>query len=88
MEMQYAHPEVLVDTEWVTQHGNDPNVRLVEVDVDTATFERGHIEGAIAWNWKTQLQDQVRRDLLCKEDLERLLGQSGMYAPLLSSRER
>ena len=75
---EYAHPEVLVETEWVAQHGKDPNVRLVEVDVDTTAYEQGHIEGAVGWNWKTQLQDQVRRDLISKEALEDLLSQSGI----------
>ena len=58
----YAHPEALVDTAWVAAHGNDAGVRLVEVDVDTSAYEQGHVPGAIAWNWTTQLSDQVRRD--------------------------
>ena len=58
----YAHPEALVDTAWVAQHAKDSNVRVVEVDVDTSAYEQGHIPGAIAWNWTTQLCDTVRRD--------------------------
>ena len=60
--MTYAHPEVLVSTEWLAEHGNDPNVRIIEVDVDTAAYEQGHVEGSVAWNWQTQLSDTIRRD--------------------------
>jgi thiosulfate/3-mercaptopyruvate sulfurtransferase len=74
----YAHPEVLVSTEWAAAHLNDPKVRLVEVDVDTSSYAQGHIPGAVGWNWQTQLQDNVRRDLITKEALEKLLGDSGV----------
>jgi thiosulfate/3-mercaptopyruvate sulfurtransferase len=74
----YAHPEVLVETGWTEQHLHDPLVRFVEVDVDTKAFEEGHIPGAIGWNWQTQLSDPVRRDVVQKDDLERLLGESGI----------
>jgi thiosulfate/3-mercaptopyruvate sulfurtransferase len=75
---QYKHPEVLVTTDWVAQNLAHPGQRLVEVDVDTNSYDRGHIPGAVAWNWQTQLQDPVRRDLIEKSELERLLGQSGI----------
>ena len=75
---EYAHPESLVSTEWVAQHGNDPNVRLVEVDVDTSAYEQGHIAGAVGWNWQSQLQQSVRRDIVSKEEIEQLLGNSGI----------
>jgi thiosulfate/3-mercaptopyruvate sulfurtransferase len=74
----YKHPEVLVSTEWVAQHQNDPAIRLVEVDVDTTAYDQGHIAGAVGWNWQTQLQDNVRRDLIEKSALEELLGRSGI----------
>ena len=74
----YKHPEVLVSTDWVAAHGNDANVRLVEVDVDTTAYEKGHIQNAIAWNWTSQLQDNVRRDLLGKQQIQELLSQSGI----------
>ncbi len=74
----YAKQDILVTTEWVDQHKKDGNVRLVEVDVDNSAYESGHIEGAIAWNWTTQLNDQVRRDILSKDQLQALLGQSGI----------
>ena len=74
----YAHPESLVSTDWVAEHGGDPNVRLVEVDVDTTAYEQGHITGAVGWNWQSQLQQPVRRDLASKEEIEQLLGGSGI----------
>ena len=75
---EYAHPDSLVSTEWVASHGNDANVRLVEVDVDTSAYEQGHISGAVGWNWQSQLQQPVRRDLASKEEIEQLLGSSGI----------
>ncbi len=74
----YAHPESLVSTDWVAEHGSDAGVRLVEVDVDTSAYEQGHIAGAVGWNWQSQLQQPVRRDLASKEEIERLLGGSGI----------
>ena len=74
----YAHPESLVSTEWVAQHGSDPNVRLIEVDVDTSAFEQGHISGAVGWNWQSQLQETLRRDLIGKAGMEQLLGTAGV----------
>ena len=75
---QYKHPEVLVSTEWVAQNLNSPTLRLVEVDVDTTAYDQGHIAGAVGWNWQTQLQDNIRRDLIDKVTLEKLLGESGV----------
>ena len=75
---EYAHPEVLVSTQWAADHLNDPKVRLIEVDVDTTAYDQGHIAGASGWNWQTQLQDNIRRDLIDKTALEKLLGQSGV----------
>ena len=74
----YKHPEVLVSTEWAAEHLSDPKIRLVEVDVDTTAYDQGHIPGAVGWNWQTQLQDNVRRDLIEKAALEDLLGKSGI----------
>ena len=74
----YAHPEVLVSTEWTSQHYKDPKVRIVEVDVDTAAYSEGHAPRAIAWAWNTQLADQVRREILSKEDFEALMSKSGI----------
>jgi thiosulfate/3-mercaptopyruvate sulfurtransferase len=75
---EYAHPESLVSTDWVAQHLNGPTLRLVEVDVDTAAYEQGHIAGAVGWNWQSQLQQNVRRDIISKEEMEQLLGNAGI----------
>jgi thiosulfate/3-mercaptopyruvate sulfurtransferase len=75
---EYKHPEVLVSTEWAALHLNDPRVRFVEVDVDTSAYDQGHIAGAVGWNWQSQLQDNIRRDLIEKSALEKLLGRSGI----------
>ncbi len=74
----YVHPEVLVSTDWVAEHGRDANVRLVEVDVDTSAYDQGHVTGAVGWNWQTQLQDGVRRDILDKAQFESLMNRSGI----------
>lgn len=74
----YKHPETLVSTQWAADHLNDPNIRLVEVDVDTSAYDQGHIPGAVGWNWQSQLQDNIRRDLIDQSALESLLGQSGI----------
>jgi thiosulfate/3-mercaptopyruvate sulfurtransferase len=75
---EYKHPEVLVSTEWAAQNLNSPNLRFVEVDVDTTAYDQGHLPGAVAWNWQTQLQDGIRRDLIDRATLEKLLGASGI----------
>ena len=69
----YAHPEVLVDTDWVAAHGKDPNVRVVEVDVDTKAYDEGHVPGALAWAWNTQLCDRAVRDILPKAQFTALM---------------
>ncbi|WP_457653785.1 rhodanese-like domain-containing protein [Rhodocaloribacter sp.] len=74
----YAFPESLVETAWVEAHLNDPDVCLVEVDVDVTSYVRGHLPGAVAWDWSTELSDPVRRDILSKADFERLMSASGI----------
>jgi thiosulfate/3-mercaptopyruvate sulfurtransferase len=74
----YAHPEILVSTDWVAAHTNDPKIRIVEVDVDTSAYDQGHIQGAVAWNWQTELQDAIRRDLAEPRAFEELLGRAGI----------
>ena len=78
MSEQPAHPESIVSTDWVAEHLDDDGVRLVEVDVDTAAYDQGHIPGAVGWNWTTQLNDTLTRDLLDKQQMEKLLGESGI----------
>ncbi|MGA3328136.1 MAG: sulfurtransferase [Terriglobia bacterium] len=75
---EYKHPEVLVSTEWVAAHANDPKVRLVEVDVDTSAYEKAHIKNARGWNWTTQLNDHVRRDIPNEKEFEELCSASGI----------
>jgi thiosulfate/3-mercaptopyruvate sulfurtransferase len=75
---EYAHPEVLVSTDWVSQHIHDPNVTVVEVDVDTKAYDEGHVPRGIAWAWSTQLCDTVVRDILSKKKFEDLMTYSGV----------
>ena len=79
-EAGYAHPEALVETDWLAIHGADPSVRVFEVDVDTAAYAQGHVAGAIGLNWKTQLQQQPVRDLISPVELGALLSRSGVTA--------
>src|ERR1043165_7254919 len=75
---KYANPEVLVETDWVLANLNKPGIKLVEIDVDTKAYDAGHIPGAVGFNWQTQLQDQVRRDIISKEAFEKLVGGAGV----------
>ncbi len=75
---EYAQPDVLVSTDWVAQHLDRPTVKLVEVDVDTEAYSQGHIKGAVGWNWTTQLNDSVRRDILSPQQFEQLMSASGI----------
>jgi len=75
---EYAHPEVLVTTEWLAEHLDDPNVRVVESDEDILLYEIGHIPGAVKLDWHTDLQDQVKRDFVDKAAFEKLLEERGI----------
>lgn len=75
---RYANPEVLVETDWVLGNLGKPGIKLVEIDVDTKAYDAGHIPGAVGFNWQTQLQDQVRRDIISKEAFEKLVGGTGI----------
>ncbi|WP_458185970.1 sulfurtransferase [Haladaptatus sp. NG-WS-4] len=75
--------DVLVSADWVEDHldefqSDDPEYRLVEVDVDTEAYDDAHALGAIGFNWETQLQDQTKRDILERDDFEELLGSHGI----------
>jgi len=70
--------DVLVSADWAKAHLDDPNVRFVEVDVDTTAYDQSHIPGAVGWNWTSQLADGVRRDIASREELSRLLSESGI----------
>lgn len=77
-ERGYAHPEVLVSTQWVADHLDDPKVRLVEVDEDVLLYEIGHIPGAVKIDWVTDLNDPRTRDYVGREELQRLLRSHGI----------
>lgn len=74
----YAHPEVLVDTEWVSDHMSDPAVRLVEVGFDMEAYDSGHAPGAVGWSWQRDFQHPVRRDIPDKAGAEALFSRSGI----------
>jgi thiosulfate/3-mercaptopyruvate sulfurtransferase len=74
----YAHPEVLVDTDWVAEHASDLNVRLVESNEDMLLYETGHIPGAVKIDWVTDLNDPVMRDYLDAERFSELLASKGI----------
>jgi thiosulfate/3-mercaptopyruvate sulfurtransferase len=75
---EYAHPEVLVSIDWLKQNLDKPGTRIVEVDVDPKLYAAGHIPGAVGFDWTTQLQDQVTRDIISKEAFEALLRKAGI----------
>ena len=74
----YTNPDALVDTDWLEQNLSDPGIRVVEVDEDTNAYEKGHIRGAVAWNWNTDLHAETGRDYVDQEGLSRLLQQAGV----------
>jgi thiosulfate/3-mercaptopyruvate sulfurtransferase len=69
---------VLVDADWVEQHVTDPSIVVVEVDEDTTAYEKGHLRGAVKLDWKTDLQDPVRRDFIGRQGFEQLLSERGI----------
>jgi len=68
----------LVSTEWLAEHLGEPGYRLIEVDVNPAAYSTGHIQGAVGWDWKKDLQDQTVRDIASPELLARKLGEAGV----------
>jgi thiosulfate/3-mercaptopyruvate sulfurtransferase len=76
----YANPEVLVETEWLGEHLDDPAIKVIEVDEDVTAYEKGHIPGAIRWQWVSDLHNPVRRDLVDQDGMEQLLSRSGVGA--------
>ncbi|MEX0984316.1 MAG: sulfurtransferase [Actinomycetota bacterium] len=77
---EYAKPDVLVSTDWLEEHVDDPDVRPIEVDEDTAAHEKGHIRGAVPWNWTTDLHTPVGRDYLDQAGFAELLAAAGVGA--------
>jgi thiosulfate/3-mercaptopyruvate sulfurtransferase len=78
MSKDYANPEFLVETAWVEEHLNDPNIRILESDEDYLLYDTGHIPGAARVDWFTTLQHPIRRDFLSKEDFEEVCSALGI----------
>ncbi len=74
----YAKPEVLVDTDWLEGHLDDPSIRVIEVDEDTTAYEKGHVRGAVGWNWTTDLHAKVGREYVDQAGLTELLREAGV----------
>jgi len=75
---EYTHPEMLVSTQWVADHLNDSNIRIVESDEDVLLYEVGHIPGAVKVDWHTDLQNPLRRDFVDKAGFEKLASERGI----------
>jgi thiosulfate/3-mercaptopyruvate sulfurtransferase len=75
---EYANPDALVEADWLAEHLDDPTVQVIEVDEDITAYNKGHIPGAVAWNWVTELHDPVRRDFVDQSEMARLLGRAGV----------
>lgn len=73
-----SRESALVSADWVEEHLDDPQVVLVEVDEDTAAYDKNHIRGAVRIDWKDDLQDPVRRDFVTKAQFEQLLSRKGI----------
>jgi thiosulfate/3-mercaptopyruvate sulfurtransferase len=73
----YAHADVLVSTDWVEQHLNDPETRIIESNEDTLLYASGHIPGAVHVDWTSDLNDQIRRDYITREGFEALMSRIG-----------
>jgi len=74
----YANPDVLVSTDWVEEHIDDPDIVIVESDEDILLYEIGHIRNSVKFDWQTELQDQLIRDYVSREDFEALLSEKGI----------
>jgi thiosulfate/3-mercaptopyruvate sulfurtransferase len=75
---EYTNPAALVETDWLEEHLGDPGIRVIEVDEDTTAYEKGHIPGAIGWNWSTDLHAPVGRDYVDQKGLSALLQRAGV----------
>lgn len=74
----YAHPEVLVETNWVAEHLDDPSIRIVEADEDVLLYEIGHIPGAVKLDWHVDVQDKLTRDFVNQQEFEALMSRWGI----------
>jgi thiosulfate/3-mercaptopyruvate sulfurtransferase len=79
LSQEYAHPEVIVDTKWVEDHIQDPNVRIAEVDYDPkSNYMLGHVPGAVLFDWKQDINDPLTRNVLGKQECQNLLQNAGI----------
>jgi thiosulfate/3-mercaptopyruvate sulfurtransferase len=74
----YSNPDALVEIDWLEAHLNDGNVRIIEVDEDTSAYDKGHISGAVGWNWNSDLHTKVGRDYVSRAELSELLSRAGV----------
>ena len=74
----YAHPDALIETSWVAEHLNDPNVRLIEASEDVLLYEVGHLQGALKLDWHVDVQDPVTRDFIDQQGFEKLMSRWGI----------
>jgi thiosulfate/3-mercaptopyruvate sulfurtransferase len=74
----YKNPDALVETDWLEGHLNDENVRVIEVDEDTSAYDKGHVSGAVGWNWNSDLHTKVGRDYVSRAELSELLSRAGV----------
>ena len=77
-EHAYAYPEVLVETDWLAEHLDDPDIRIAESDEDVLLYESGHIPGSVKIDWVSDLNDPVRRDYLDRDRFAELVGGKGI----------
>jgi thiosulfate/3-mercaptopyruvate sulfurtransferase len=74
----YKNPDALVETDWLEAHLNDENIRIIEVDEDTSAYDKGHISGAVGWNWNSDLHTKVGRDYVSRAELSELLSRASV----------
>ena len=75
---EYSNPDVLVSTDWVAEHIDDPSIVIVESNEDILLYETGHIPNAVKVDWQNELQDQLIRDYVNKDNFERLMSEKGI----------
>jgi thiosulfate/3-mercaptopyruvate sulfurtransferase len=78
IDRNYAHPDVLVTTDWVAEHLHDPSIRVVESNEDTLLYAAGHIPGAVHVDWTNDLNDQIRRDYVGRDAFNALMSRIGV----------
>ncbi|MGZ8599638.1 MAG: sulfurtransferase [Actinomycetota bacterium] len=74
---EYANPNALVETDWLDEHLDDEKIRVIEVDEEITAYEKGHIRGAVGWNWTSDLHTKVGRDYVSRPELSDLLSRAG-----------